>query len=71
MVPPRIDGDPEFQTDEVLVSEHTFKTKDEARLREYLRKAHATGTLTIHLVNGGTNKVSFTQKQAVEVSVGK
>lgn len=65
----RLESDPRFDTDEVLVSEHTFKTKDLASLDEYLRGVKATGTLHVHFNQGGKTKIGFTQKQPVDVQV--
>lgn len=65
----RLESDPSFETDEILVSEHTFKTKDLAALDEFLRSQKATGTLHVHFNQGGKTKIGFTQKQAVDVDV--
>lgn len=69
MVPPRIlETDPVFASDEVLVTESTFSNKEDVvALFEYLKRSKASGTLTFHLVNGGKNRICFTQKQHVEV----
>jgi hypothetical protein len=67
MVP--LASDPRFETEEILVSEHTFKTKDLASLDEYLRSVKATGTLHVHFNQGGKTKIGFTQKQPVDVQV--
>ena len=64
-----LQADPSFQTEEVLVSEHTFKTKDLAALDEFLRSQKATGTLHVHFNQGGKTKIGFTQKQPVDVDV--
>lgn len=58
--------DPAFETDEAMVSKHRFKNEDEEKIREYLRRRHATGQLVIDIVHGGTNGISFTQTQDAE-----
>lgn len=74
MVPPKklvpTPTEPKFQTDEILLSEHTFDAKEEIpKILAFLRTSKATGLLSFHMANGGVNKCSFTQKQYVEVEV--
>lgn len=60
-------GTPQFETEEVLLSEHTFTSKDLRALDEFLLRQKATGTLHVHYNMGGKTKVGFTQKQDVEI----
>lgn len=71
MTPTRtLDTDPRFSTEEVLLSEHEFDRKEKVEaLIAFLRREKATGQLTFHFNRGGITRVSFAQKQLVDVQV--
>ncbi len=66
----QVESDPDFSTDEILVTESTFQPKTQlVSLMEFLKREKASGTLILDVNRGGVTRVRFTQKQPVDVYV--
>lgn len=64
------ESDPEFTTDETLVTDSVFKPKESlATVEAFLRAQQASGTLIVDVNRGGKTRVRFVQKQPVDVYV--
>jgi hypothetical protein len=68
--PKRVDDkDPDFETNEILHSEHTFKQPlpGLGTIEEFISRGKHTGTLEVNFSRGGKTNARFHQKQDVDV----
>lgn len=52
---------PEFQTEDIVVFEHTFTEHDLQKIDTFLRLEKQTGTLRVDYFKGGKTRIRFTQ----------
>jgi hypothetical protein len=70
VVKKKTEADPDFSTDEILVTESTFNSRLQIpELLDFLKREKASGTLCFDMANGGVSRIRFTQKQKVDVII--
>jgi len=63
--------DPEYSVEEMLHTESVFSDKNVENITAFLKRTKSSGKLTIDINRGGVTRVSFLQKQPVEIDYGK